>query len=246
MLAGVSVDYLTRLEQGRASNPSAQVLGALGRALQLSLDERDHLYRIAGQPPPRTGQMSTHLTPGIQRLMRRLAEFPAIVHDAAWNIVAWNPAWAALAGDPSALRGRARNIVWRVFTGDPGLDRVRVVRSAKDSAAFEASAVGDLRAAAGRYPEDHALGDLIADLRRVSGRFRELWDSGVVGTHVADVKVFDHPQLGTIVLDCDVLTVAGSDLRLIVYTAEPGSQAADALAMLRVIGIQTMSADSLA
>jgi transcriptional regulator with XRE-family HTH domain len=240
MLAGVSVDYLTRLEQGRATNPSAQVLAALARSLQLSVEERDHLYLIARQPVPRTGQMSTHVTPGIQRLMRRMEEFPVSVHDAAWNIVAWNPAWAALMGDPSALRGRDRNILWRAFVGDQGQTESRLVRTEADAAAFEVGAVADLRTASGRYPEDEGLSDLIADLRRASSRFRELWDLVAVGSHLRDVKTVNHPQLGTISLDCDVLTVEGSDLRLIVYTAEPGSPAAAALAMLRVIGIQTM------
>ena len=241
MLAGVSVDYLTRLEQGRATNPSAQVLGALARSLQLSVTERDHLYLLGGAAAPRSGHMSNHVTPGIQRLMRRMAEFPVCVHDAAWNIVTWNPAWSALMGDPSTLVGRDRNVLWRVFTADSDReDFSRVVRTASDAAAFEAGAVADLHRAAGRYPDDAALRDLIADLRRVSGRFRALWDAGAVAPHVADIKTIDHPQLGRILLDCDVLTVEGSDLRLIVYTAEPGSPAADALAMLRVIGLQTM------
>jgi hypothetical protein len=105
---------------------------------------------------------------------------------------------------------------------------------------FEISAVGDLRAAAARYPEDDGLCSLIADLRKASPRFRELWDSGVVGTHVADVKVIEHPEMGRLTLDCDVFTVQGADLRVIVYSAEPGSEAAEKLAMLRVIGLQTI------
>jgi transcriptional regulator with XRE-family HTH domain len=239
MLAGLSADYLTRLEQGRATNPSPQVLGALARALQLTVAERDHLYLLAGAPVPRSGSMSTHVTPGVQRLLRRMEEFPASVHDAAWNIIAWNPAWAALMGDPSGLRGRDRNILWRLFVPHAGTGVM--VRTPEQLAAFEAGAVGDIRAAAGRYPEDSDLRELIADLRAASDRFGELWDSGVVGSHPADVKTVDHPALGPIALDCDVLTVEGSDLRIVVYTAEPGSPAATALGMLRVIGLQSMT-----
>jgi transcriptional regulator with XRE-family HTH domain len=238
MLAGVSVDYLTRLEQGRAANPSPQVLGALARALQLSIAERDHLYRVAGALVPGSDRVPTHVTPGVQRLMRRMDGFPASVHDAAWNIIAWNGAWAALMGDPSGLRGRERNILWRMFTQGGG----RIVRGPDETAAFEASAVGELRAAAGRYPDDPDLRALVADLRRASGRFDALWRAGVVRTHLADVKIVNHPQVGMIALDCDVLTVEGSDLRLIVYTAEPGSPAAATLDMLRVIGLQAMAA----
>lgn len=254
MLAGMSADYLTRLEQGRASNPSVQVLEALARALQLRAEERDYLFEVAGQRSPSTGRVSSHLTPGIQRLLRRLDEFPVSVHDAAWNIVAWNHAWASLMGDPSDRTGRARNLLWRHFTGDsddpivsprgPSEARrsVRVVRGPDEVDTFEVSAVGDLRAAAARYPEDDGLRSLIADLRKASMRFRELWDSGIVGTHVADVKVIEHPEIGRLTLDCDVFTVQGADLRVIVYSAEPGSEAAEKLAMLRVIGLQTIGA----
>jgi transcriptional regulator with XRE-family HTH domain len=243
MLAGVSADYVTRLEQGRAHNPSAQVVEALARALQLDTAERDHLYRLAGLPEPSAGQISTHLTPGIQRLLRRLDEFPVSVHDAAWNIVAWNHSWASLMGDPSAATGRDRNLLWRHFIGTaPAPARRHVQRTAEEVAAFEVAAVGDLREAAGRYPNDRGLRALIKDLIAQSPRFRELWDAGVVGTHTTDTKVISHPEVGLIELDCDVFTVHGSDLRVIVYSAEPGSAAAEKLAMVRVVGLQTMTA----
>ncbi len=245
MLAGVSADYVTRLEQGRAHNPSAQVIQALARALRLDSAERDHLYRLAGLPEPTAGQISAHLTPGVQRLLHRLDEFPVSVHDAAWNIVAWNHAWAALMGDPSAVAGRDRNLLWRHFTkaasGSPE-SGIRVERSPEQVAAFEVSAVGDLREAAGRYPNDAGLRSLIENLRTASPRFRELWDAGVVGKHATDTKVIRHPEVGVLELDCDVFTVQGSDLRVIVYSAEPGSDAAEKLAMVRVVGLQSMRA----
>jgi transcriptional regulator with XRE-family HTH domain len=257
MLAGVSADYLTRLEQGRADNPSAQVLEALARALQCSAEERDYLFRVAGQQPPGAGRVPSHLTPGVQRLLRRLDESPVSVHDAAWNIVAWNHAWTSLMGDASSRTGRDRNLLWRHFTGatDSGAtgsgappsgdtalgdSGVRVVRGPAETEAFEASAVGDLRAAAARYPGDERLRALVQDLRKASPRFRELWDSGVVGTHVSEVKVIEHPEVGRLALDCDILTVHGADLRVVVYSAEPGSETAEKLAMLRVVGLQRL------
>jgi transcriptional regulator with XRE-family HTH domain len=245
MLAGLSVDYVTRLEQGRATSPSAQVLGALARALQLTVDERDYLFRLGGQVVPGSARMASHVTPGIQRLLRRLDEFPVSVHDAAWTLVAWNPLWAALMGDPSDLHGHQRNLLWRCFTapesgGDPTGLTGRIVRTAAEQRAFETAAVADLRAAVGRWPDDPGLRSLVTDLRRASSRFAELWDSRAVGAHAADRKTIVHPEVGSIEVDCDVFTAAGSDLKVIAYTVEPGSEAAEKLALLRVVGLQAL------
>jgi transcriptional regulator with XRE-family HTH domain len=245
MLAGLSVDYVTRLEQGRATSPSAQVLSALARALQLTIDERDHLFRLGGQVVPGSGRMSSHVTPGIQRLLRRLDEFPVSVHDAAWTLVAWNPLWATLMGDPSDLHGHQRNLLWRCFTapepgGDPTSLTGRVVRTVAEQRAFETAAVADLRAAVGRWPDDPGLRSLVTDLRRASKRFAELWDSRAVGNHAADRKTIVHPEVGDIEVDCDVFTATGSDLKVIAYTVEPGSEAAEKLALLRVVGLQAL------
>jgi transcriptional regulator with XRE-family HTH domain len=233
-LAGLSLDYLARLEQGRASNPSPSVLAPLARALRLTDAERDHLYRVAGQAPP-AGRISRHLTPGVQRVLDRLTDIPVLVVDAAWHVVAVNALGAALLGDLSGRPLRQRNILWRHFTLAPG----RVVRTPEEDAELEAEAVADLHEALGRYPEDPDLRALIADLREVSPRFAELWERRPVARRAADRKTFEHPEIGRITLDCDVLTVAGSDLRLVVYTAAAGSPDAEALALLGAIGLQT-------
>ena len=106
---------------------------------------------------------------------------------------------------------------------------------------MEAGWVADLHLAAGRYPDDGPLRELIADLRACSPRFAELWEQRPVAEHVASRKTIAHPEVGRITVDCDVLTVAGSDLRLVVYTAPPGSPDADALALLGAIGPQSFS-----
>ena len=172
LLAGMSADYVTRLEQGRASAPSVQVLTALARALRLTGAEREHLFVLAGQPLPGPGIMPAHLTPGLQRLLDQLSGIPVSVNDASWTLLAWNPLWAALVGDPAGSRGRDRNVLWRHFTGAPG----RVTHTPEDEPRFEASAVADLRAAAARYPRDAGLRQLVADLRAASPRFAQLWD----------------------------------------------------------------------
>ncbi|MET9589484.1 helix-turn-helix transcriptional regulator [Streptomyces sp. NPDC006516] len=236
-LATLSVDYITRLEQGRATSPSPQVLASLARALRLSAAERAYLYLLAGQPEPGPGHISTHIPPGLRRLLDQLSGAPLSVHDAAWNLIECNPSWAALFGDPSALRGRERNIVWRHFTGRHG----RVAQTPAQRADFEASTVADLRAATARYPADLGLRSLVRDLRETSTVFAGLWDSGIVGTHASGTKTVHHPEVGRLTLSCDVLVAAGSDLRVVAYTAAPGSEAAAALGLLDVIGTQAMT-----
>jgi transcriptional regulator with XRE-family HTH domain len=236
-LAGVSVDYLTRLEQARATRPSPSVLGALARALRLTDAERAHLFRLAGQPEPRSGTVHRHMTPSLQRLLDRLADLPAIVTDVTGEIVAANPLAGALIGDFSGLPRRERNINWRHFTGAPS----RILRTPEEEAATEEAMVADLHDAAGRYPADEELHALIRDLRATSERFAALWDERRVGRVHSRRKTFVHPEIGEITLDCDVLSVAGTDLSLIVYTAAPGSPDAASLALLAALGLQSFA-----
>ncbi|MFI9598235.1 helix-turn-helix domain-containing protein [Nonomuraea sp. NPDC052265] len=108
-LAGVSVDNVVRLEEGRATTPSAQVVASLARALQLSVSERDHLYRLARLVPPANGAISDHIPPGVQRVLARLGDVAVAVFAADRQLVWWNRSWAALLGDPSASPSRLRN-----------------------------------------------------------------------------------------------------------------------------------------
>ncbi|WBC10528.1 helix-turn-helix transcriptional regulator [Micromonospora sp. WMMA1947] len=237
LLAGISVDYVTRLEQGRASNPSAQVVEALARALRLSGDERAHLFRLAGLAMPGPAAVPAYISPSVQRMLDRLTGTPVAVYDASWTLLVANPPYAALMGDPSGWRGNERNAAWRHFLG-PGS---RARHTSESLRAFETALVADLRAAAGRYPADERLRRLVAELRANSDRFAGLWDSGAVGRHEAARKTIDHPYVGPLTLDCDVLTVAGSDLRIMIYTAEPGTEDADRLALLTIVGTQALA-----
>ncbi|SCF95735.1 hypothetical protein GA0115254_126860 [Streptomyces sp. Ncost-T10-10d] len=106
--------------------------------------------------------------------------------------------------------------------------------------AMETAVVADLRITAGRYPDDQQLCRLVAELRTNSDRFAGLWDAGAVGQHEAGRKTIEHPQVGPLALDCDVLSVAGSDLRIMICTAEPGTRDAEHLALLAVVGTQTL------
>ncbi|NGO13628.1 helix-turn-helix transcriptional regulator [Streptomyces sp. HC44] len=235
LLAGISVDYVTRLEQGRATNPSPQIVEALARALRLSGDERAYLFRAAGLVPPGPEAVPAYITPSVHRLLDRLSGAVA-VFDAAWTLLLANPLYAALMGDPSGWRGFERNGVWRAFLG-PGS---RVRHTPEEQREFEATMAADLRATAGRYPADGQLRRLIGELHTNSERFAELWEAGTVGRHEAARKTVEHPQVGALTLDCDVLSVAGSDLRIMIYTAEPGTEDAERLALLTALGTQTL------
>lgn len=233
LLAGISVDYVTRLEQGRAANPSEQVVEALGRALRVSGPEREHLFHAAGLVPPGQGTVPAYLTPSVQRLLDRLAGTPVAVFDASWTQLLANPLYTALMGE---RRGDERNGVWRTFLGSGS----RVRHTPESLRALETAQVAELRAARSHYPADRRLRRLTAELHANSARFAELWDAGAVGRIEASRKTVDHPQVGPLTLDCDVLSVAGSDVRIMIYTAEPGTADAERLALLGVLGTQSL------
>lgn len=237
-LAGVSVDYLTRLEQGRATSPSAQVVEALARGLRLADGERELLFRLAGLAAPGPGLVPTRITASVQRLLDRFAGIPLVVYDAAWNLLVANAPYDALMGDTSALRGNDRNGVWRNVVG-PG-SRARQTPQQHDEQV--AHLVADLRMTAARYPADAGVRRLVADLRAASPRFVELWETAAepAPAETSRHKVVDHPDVGAITLDCDTLVVAGDDLRIMVYTAEPGSPDAERLALAIVLGTQAL------
>ncbi|WP_067466348.1 helix-turn-helix transcriptional regulator [Nocardia amamiensis] len=230
-LAGISADYLIRLEQGRATNPSPQVVEALARALRLTQEERAHLFHLAGLAPPGPGMVPRHITPGVHRMLDRLTGTPVAVFDAAWTQLLANPLYTALIGE---WHGNDLNAVWRNFLNPHS----RVRHTPESKGALQTAQVADLSRTASRYPDDENLHSLIAELRRRSAHFDNLWESSAVGQHLAARKTIDHPHVGALTLDCDVLSVAGSDLRIMVYTAQPGTEDADRLAVLSVIGTQ--------
>ncbi|PRX96092.1 helix-turn-helix domain-containing protein [Allonocardiopsis opalescens] len=231
-IAQISVDYLVRLEQGRARNPSAQVLAALARALRLSTGERDLLYRAAGAQPPAAGVVPRHIGPGTARIVDRLTDTPVAVFTASWDLIHANPLWTALLGVAEAASPRARNLVWRHFTGlaNP------VVYTAEEHDRFGRGLVGDLRGAMASYPDDRGLAALVAELRATSPAFAERWDDFAVPPRSPERKTIHSPAVGLVTLDCDVLATLDSDLRIIVYTARPHTEDAGKLDLLRVTG----------
>ncbi|MFI5713411.1 helix-turn-helix transcriptional regulator [Kribbella sp. NPDC051620] len=237
-LAGISADYLTRLEQGRATAPSTQVVESLARALRLADTERDLLYRLAGHAAPGPEIVPSRVTRSVQRLLDRLSPTPVIVYDASWTLVLANAPYDALMGDTTAWRGPHRNAIWRNVTGMPS----RVVHTPQEQAEHEARLVADLRLTASRYPADRALRQLITDFSSGSPRFAELWDADAPPplAEPSRRKTIDHPAVGPIALDCDTLLVALDDLRITIYTAEPGTEDAARLDLATVLGTQSL------
>ncbi|SDL82283.1 helix-turn-helix domain-containing protein [Nonomuraea jiangxiensis] len=237
MLAGLSVDYVVRLEQGRGARPSAQVITALAQALRLDDDDRDLLFRLAGHEPPQPGRMGMAVRPSVLRLLDRMADLPVLVLSAKGDVLAWNPLAAALQGDMSAWPRHRRNLIWQRFLGS---SRCQVAADPGEDEAAARAAVGTLRAAQARYPRDSDLARMISELRRGSPRFEELWRQGRSAAWRTATKSIRHPQIGTITLDCDTLLLPDTDQTVLVYSAAPGSPEATALDVLRVTGLQRL------
>ena len=228
LLAGVSVDYLVRLEQGRAERPSAQVVASLARVLQLSDLERDQLHLAAGLPAPLPSAVPTHIPASVQRLLARLPDVAVGVWTAHWTLLTANAAWVALLGPMRP----GLNLVRAQFAGTAP----QVVWEADEHERHERALVSDLRTALIRYPDDPSLRSLLGELQS-SDRFAQLWAEGTVVEHRFQSKTFVHPLVGEVTLDCDVLTAIGTDLRIVAYTAEPGTEDASRFDLIRTVGL---------
>jgi transcriptional regulator with XRE-family HTH domain len=237
-LACVSVDYVVRLEQGRATTPSTQVVAALARALQLTRAERDHLFLLAGLQPPGDQKISDHIPPGVQRVMTRLGDTPAATFAADWRLIWWNPSWAALVGDPSRIAPENRSFVRSRFPVPSDSQRLEAWPVHSENAeATDRAIVADLRRASARYPQDHRLAELLRRTINQNSHFAELWRTGAVGEHAEDRKTIIHPSVGEVTVDCDVLSAGDSDLKIVVLTAPPGSEDASKIELARITAL---------
>jgi transcriptional regulator with XRE-family HTH domain len=243
MLASMSTDYYARLEQQRGPQPSLPMLAAIARALRLTRAERDHLYRLAGQTPPRSDVRSEHVGPGMQRVLDRL-DTPAMVTNDLGEVLAQNPLGLALIGDETRFStddpDRSRFHRW--FT-DPA---ERALHAPEEHERLSRSYVAALRIATGRRPDDPRVRSLVDRLLRVSPEFAALWaDHDVYWRPDVEPKTFLHPQVGRLELDCQTLIAESESQILLVYTAKPGTESADRLRLLGVVGSQ-MFADAAA
>ncbi|MEV1022394.1 helix-turn-helix transcriptional regulator [Streptomyces sp. NPDC050264] len=237
-LAFISTEYYTRLEQARAPHPSREVLAQLARALRLSDAERDHLHHLAGAPPGPAAGPSREVRQSIVDLLDRLPTSAALVLSATYEVIAWNALAAALMEDFSPLGRRDRNLVRRAFLG-PYQEGGRLY-GVSDADEFLRTSVHHLRATAGRYPDDPEVRSLIDELVTGSEEFARLWAAHEVTARPTLCKTFEHPAVGPIAVNCDVLDITDRDQRVVIYTATPGSPSEEALRLLSVIGTQRM------
>ncbi|GAA1302538.1 transcriptional regulator [Planotetraspora silvatica] len=224
MLAGISIDYCVRLEQGRDQHPSEQVLDALAQALRLDADGIAHLYRLARPTTRRRAQRKPERVPsGIQQLVMSWSDTPAYVHSRHLDVLLANPLATAL----SPIYARGVNQVRAAFL-DPA---VRVLY--RDWEKITASTVAGLRALVGDETHDARVAELVGELSVCSERFRRLWARQDVKPRSSGISHLDHPQVGPLELRFEKLAVVGTEGQvLVVYHAEPGSASEQGLALL--------------
>jgi transcriptional regulator with XRE-family HTH domain len=241
MLAGMSVDYVVRLEQGRSSRPSPQLLGALARALRLSDDERVHLFHLAGHQPPPADGTARLARAGLVRMLDLLGDTPALVVSDLGEVLAQNRAAILLLGDQTGFTGDRRYVLYRWFT-EPG---ARAVCPPEEREDHSRQLVADLRAVAGRRGGDPVVTGLIDRLQTASAGFRRLWSEHEVAVHRADRKTVRHPRVGDLLVDCETLVTPDQRQQLLVLTPAD-AESRERLELLRVLGIEEFPTDASA
>jgi transcriptional regulator with XRE-family HTH domain len=235
-LSSMSADYYARIERGSSPQPSEQMLAAIAHGLHLTVDERDHLFRLAGHQPPARGGSGDHVGPGLHRILDRLVDTPAEVVTELGETLMQTPLGVALTGDTAHLTGPERSIGYRWFA-DPASRRLF---AEEDHAALGRLWVSGLREVATRRGPGSRAARYVELLRPRSAEFRELWALHEVGLRPSAVKRFEHPELGRLELSCQTLTDPDQSHHLLVYTAAPGSESHEKLQLLGVIGAQSM------
>jgi transcriptional regulator with XRE-family HTH domain len=231
LLAGISIEYYTRLERGNATGVSDQVLDAIARALQLDDVERAHLTDLvktanAARPAPRRSTRQ-RVRPSVQQVLDSMTGAAAFVRNERLDVLSANQLGYALYSPVFASSAQPVNLARFLFL-DP-----RSSEFYRDWDGIAAAAVGSLRAEAGRDPYDRALTDLIGELSTRSEEFRGRWAAHDVEYYRSGVQPFHHPVAGDLILDYDALEIpADPGLTIIAYTAEPGSPARQALDLL--------------
>ncbi|MGR6917881.1 helix-turn-helix transcriptional regulator [[Actinomadura] parvosata] len=222
-LSGVSVDYYVRLEQGRATQPSEQVLDALARVLRLDDTEREHLYRLARQRRRKVKSPTGRLRPELARVLGLIVDAPAMIVDHRLDVATGNRLAELLYGRPMQGLNTARHIFLEEAGRGLYADWEQCTRDV----------VGHLRLAVGKYPDDPRLAALIGELAMGSERFRRLWARADVRARTHGRKAYRHPLVGELELHQENFALPDeSGLELLVLSAAPGSPSADGLRLL--------------
>ena len=232
-LAHMSTDFYTRLEQRRGSRPSTQTIGAIARALRLTLDERDHLLQLAGHTAPPRTRRTDHVSPALLRVLDGLDTPAQVVSDLGVTLEQ-NPLAEALLGVQTTRQGFARSMIYRWFTDPEERSRYPVEDHELHSRHYAAL----LRGVQSRDPGDPDARELIGALLQHSPEFTQLWGEHEVALPAEAHKRIAHPTIGLIELDCLILTADNQTEKLVIFTATPGGEDAERLALLRVIGTE--------
>ncbi|MBB5786298.1 helix-turn-helix transcriptional regulator [Jiangella mangrovi] len=237
-LAGVSVAYYTRLEQGQSANASDAVIDALARALRLDDDERAHLFALARPVAPKRRRAPRPEVPhaGAVQLLRAMDAVPALLLGRRNDILAWNHAGhLLLAGhldDGAPVRPATRPNLVRMLFLDPHTRELH-----RDWDAEAALAVASLRYVAAQFPDDRRLAELVGELSLGSAAFATLWARHTVRLCTSGTRLLHHPAVGDLDLDYEVLHLPDGDgQRILTHTARPGSSSQAALRLLAAAG----------
>jgi transcriptional regulator with XRE-family HTH domain len=236
-LAVMSTDYYSRLEGGRGPQPSTEMLAAIARALRLTLNERDHLYVLAGHGvPPRTVG-GDHVNPGLLRIMDRLVDTPAQVMNRLGETLLQTPMDIAFEGELTNFEGLERSGIYRWFLREGERD---LYADRAERANHSRVLVSWMRSVYATDGEKSRAGSLVRALLDGSAEFSRLWDVHEVGIRHVGVKRFLHPGVGELELHCQVLDDQEQQQTMLVFTATPGSVSAERLELLSVIGSQQL------
>ena len=230
-LSHMSTDYYARIEREVGPQPSEQMIASIAQGLHLSLDERDHLFRLAGHTPPSRGSGSDHISPGMLRIFDRLTDTPAEVVTELGETLRQTPLGVALVGDLARHTGPARSIGYRWFT-DP---EVRTIYPEEDHAFLSRLWASGLRELVGVRGPDSRAARYVDLLLAESDEFRQVWALHEVGLRPGETKRYQHPEVGLLELTCQTLLDPDQSHRLLVYTAAPGSDSSEKLRLLSVL-----------
>jgi transcriptional regulator with XRE-family HTH domain len=232
VLCHVSTDYYAQLERDHGPHPSEQMLESIAQGLHLSLDERDHLFRLAGKNAPSRGPAGEHISPGLLRVFDRLDDTFAEIVTELGETLRQTPLAVALTGDVTAYSGPARSIGYRWFT-DPA---TRQRYAPEDHALLTRTFASSLRQLATLRGPGSGAARIVALLLARSEEFRAVWDDHEVGVLPHAGKRFVHPDVGALELNCQSLVDPDQSHVLVVYTAVPGSESDEKLRRLSAVG----------
>lgn len=236
VLCNMSTDYYSRLERERGPHPSEQMIASIAQGLHLSLDERDHLFRLAGHQPPVRGTTSEHISPGLLRILDRLDDTPAEIVTELGETLRQTPMGVALTGETTGFTGPERSIGFRWFT-DPATRELYAPQEHEFLTRMFASGLRQVATVRGPGSRAAHYAELLLER---SAEFRRVWEDHEIGVRPHEVKHFVHPEVGALELTCQSLLDPDQSHRLLVYTALPGSESHEKLRLLSVLAPQAV------